>query len=381
MQNSDGITVIFVAVILLVMIGMASLAIDIGYVAVKKNELQNAADAASLAAARKLGEIYEAMSVDEQLAYKVGPADNTADYNAMVSAAQNMAEANISNENNLVVNVEIVEWAGANTQATVKVSVQNSIDFFFAKVLGIDSMNGRADATAALSHPGFIETDLIPVGISRSWFENFPNYCGQKITLYPVTESCVAWHNFSDKSDATKNDIKIVLFDMYKKDFITSKSSGDLINFIGSIEEPPTIEGDVFDWFRLLYETYGYDIDESGNPNPDEPVPKMVKDNDGNDVQDKWYDPLLRKSDIPAYLHEMQTNAVVFRDDADPTSCSNPSGSHEIIGYTRLVIKDVFNIPEKKVVATVECVFAPQSERKPGGNYYGINGSIPTIIE
>jgi len=396
--NNRGVTVILVAVVLLVMIGMASLAIDIGYVAVKKNELQNAADAASLAAARKLGEIYEGMSVNEQLAYKVGPADNTADYNAMVSAAQNMAEANISNENNLVVNVEIVEWAGANTQATVKVTVQISIDFFFAKVLGINSMNGRADATAALSAPGFIETDLIPVGISSSWFENFPNYCGQKITLYPVTESCVAWHNFASTSSV--QEIKDVLLDMYNFSFKTNLSIGDTIQFFSGIGEEA--DGDVYDRFRLVYENQnderGYYIDEFGEPidppNPDEKYPKYVKDEngdylldgDGNKIRDLWYNALTGTGGIEAWEREFWTNAVVFNHTADLSTCDNPSGPYEISGYARLKIKEVYrrglnNNPEKRVVATVECVFASQSERKPGGNYYGVNGSVPTLVE
>jgi Flp pilus assembly protein TadG len=54
LRNERGVTLIFVALILIVLLGIAALALDIGHLFVTKNELQNAADAGALAGARNL---------------------------------------------------------------------------------------------------------------------------------------------------------------------------------------------------------------------------------------------------------------------------------------------------------------------------------------
>ena len=49
--NQRGSVAVITAILLAALIGIAALAVDIGYVAVSKNELQNVADAAALAGA------------------------------------------------------------------------------------------------------------------------------------------------------------------------------------------------------------------------------------------------------------------------------------------------------------------------------------------
>ena len=58
-KDQSGITVVLVALTMAVLIGFAALAVDIGYTLTTKNELQNVADAAALAATRQLGAIYQ----------------------------------------------------------------------------------------------------------------------------------------------------------------------------------------------------------------------------------------------------------------------------------------------------------------------------------
>jgi hypothetical protein len=52
--NQRGVTILLVAIVMVVLIGFAALAIDIGHLFVVRNELQNAADAGALAGARVL---------------------------------------------------------------------------------------------------------------------------------------------------------------------------------------------------------------------------------------------------------------------------------------------------------------------------------------
>ena len=54
LKNRPGVTAVVVAVAMIALLGIAALAIDVGHMAVVKNELQNAADAAALAGARVL---------------------------------------------------------------------------------------------------------------------------------------------------------------------------------------------------------------------------------------------------------------------------------------------------------------------------------------
>ena len=72
-KDESGVTAILIAIVLVVLIGITALAVDIGYVATTKNELQNVADAAALAAANQLGSIYQGMSYEDQRLMYVAP--------------------------------------------------------------------------------------------------------------------------------------------------------------------------------------------------------------------------------------------------------------------------------------------------------------------
>ena len=73
-EKQKGATAVTIAFLLIVLVGFAALSIDVGYLMVTRNELQNVADAAALAAARKLGNYYENMTPEEQLSYECGMA-------------------------------------------------------------------------------------------------------------------------------------------------------------------------------------------------------------------------------------------------------------------------------------------------------------------
>ena len=75
LRGKRGVVAVYVAIILVVLIGFVALAVDVGYMMVVRNQLQNAADASALAATRQLGDIYEQMSsYQEQQDYECNPA-------------------------------------------------------------------------------------------------------------------------------------------------------------------------------------------------------------------------------------------------------------------------------------------------------------------
>ncbi len=53
-KNEKGITAVYVALLIPIFLGFAALAIDVGFIKVTQNELQNAADAAALEGVRAL---------------------------------------------------------------------------------------------------------------------------------------------------------------------------------------------------------------------------------------------------------------------------------------------------------------------------------------
>ncbi len=72
-SNSRGAVAILAGMTLVLLLGLASLVIDIGYGLVTRNALQNIADAASLAGTRELGRIYIPLTTTEQVSYQLKP--------------------------------------------------------------------------------------------------------------------------------------------------------------------------------------------------------------------------------------------------------------------------------------------------------------------
>lgn len=94
LSDQRGASAVLIAIMLVMLIGFAALAVDIGYLYATRNELQNVADAAALAATRKLGELYQVMPSNLQSTYDLGnfPNDKTAIESVAVNvAAQNQA--------------------------------------------------------------------------------------------------------------------------------------------------------------------------------------------------------------------------------------------------------------------------------------------------
>jgi Flp pilus assembly protein TadG len=138
-----GAIAVFAAVLLVVMLGFVAFAVDVGYLSVTRTQMQNAADAAALAAAAYI------------------PNDAT----DAVTAAQQFAGYQTVGGRGLAaesVQIEFGEWDQANrafaSSATpgnaVRVTCERSasrggeIPLFFAAVLGTSSFDARASAVA-----------------------------------------------------------------------------------------------------------------------------------------------------------------------------------------------------------------------------------------
>ena len=353
LHNQKGATAVVIAIVMAALIGIVALAIDVGYVAVTKNELQNIADAAALASAGELGNIYQGLTYDEQQVLYLD--DNGVD--AIKSTAKDVVgegKNRAGGEDIIIDNGDIFinKWSGTSFNSddysqpnAVRVtarrdsSANGPISTFFAKIFGIETLDVSADATAALSglgsaHPHF------PVGISKYWFDvHHDDWCDRGIKLHPTgdIDSCAGWHTYKDWKDyqawpSNAEKLKDILDGLRDGTFeIPLTEFRDEFVFIG---------GDVassFDEMQALFDQ---------------------AEKESVDGQYGW------KVSIPVY---------------DSEDCSNPSGNIRIVGFATALITEVIGPPDKIINATVKCDYVEIG--KGIGSEYGSLGTIPTLVE
>ena len=228
-KNQAGVSAVIVAIVLPMLIGFGALAVDVGYMLVTKNELQNVADASALAGARYLGRTYEGLSRAEQQAHVFSRSD-------IVDVVQQVALKNQAAKMNIVINdtdadfdnpdadVLIGDWdseTGLDPRLTATFILPDAVRViarrddnangpiltFFARIFNIATVNVVADATAALTAPTAVEEGELktPFGISERMFD--PPNCTDTIEFSPTSNSCAGWHNFFDdiNADTMKN--------------------------------------------------------------------------------------------------------------------------------------------------------------------------------
>jgi hypothetical protein len=174
--DDSGSVMVLSAVLLVALLGFAALAIDIGHLYVVKNELQNAADAGSLAGANNFAPYlptnpptpdWDAASAAANSATKANKTDQTlitdcqveVGYFNLVSRKLQPATIAPTTVDVPAVRVTVSRVAGQNTGAVLP---------FVAQILGIDFMNVSAQATAMLSCPSIAPSQsLFPVAINK----------------------------------------------------------------------------------------------------------------------------------------------------------------------------------------------------------------------
>jgi Flp pilus assembly protein TadG len=357
-ERRGAVSIIMAIMVFFVLIGLMALAIDVGYLYATKNELQNIADGAALAAAGELG---DQLSNGETL--------NDTD---IKDAAIKIGEGNQAGGKTIFSlgdKVEIGTWdqdadpkfvPEATPPNAVRVTARRAgtgttneaVKTFFAAIFGVHSVDVSADATAALLPPRNMEP--IPVGISRYWFEyEWPGgFCNQPIRFHPTggIEGCAGWHNYYDpdnpeKSNANANQLKTILEGLKTGDFTI----------------PETIVG------KTKYAFIGGDVASVFTKHGQElsPIEALYDSKKGNCCED----PDLCPNDWCA--------AVVVYDRDD---CSNPNKSITIVGFAPVIITGILGPPQKTIEGRVLCdkVVWAQGE---SGEYYGYLTGIPRLVE
>lgn len=120
LKKEDGAAIVIISIAMVAILGFMSLVTDFGLLALNKERLQNACDAAALAGSRELPDQANAILV-------------ASDYLQNNDVSPTEAE---------------ISFPQVNGAPTIQVSVKHSVEFFFAKVLGINSgtVSGSAQA-------------------------------------------------------------------------------------------------------------------------------------------------------------------------------------------------------------------------------------------
>jgi len=418
LQNRRGVTAVIVAICLVMLIGFAALAIDVGYLYSTRNELQNVADAGALSGAGYLGSVYETLTYSQQIGYIFNRQD-------VVDAVNQVTQKNKAAGASILIRdaeadgdiiIGLLDWStdppSVNPTLTEPDAVQvisrrdsianNPIATFFAPVFRIldptydPRKNVTAIATAALTASTTVEEGVLktPLGVSECIF---PKPCTDLIQFSPTTESCAGWHNFFDHADAHRMEEKMIglikgdvngvdsnhdgtvdqldqpcfllpcgpdwldqFFDISNEpDAQTTPAagSGDEINFQG---------GDIGSLFLggVLDTDYnGVDVGTViGDEKHPAPFPALFdyfkyRDDDGNN--DIW------TATIPVYK--------------DDVCCTNPNTALEIAFFAKIVIHMPNPPPDKTVTVTLDCndTFTPG---RGGGGEGNLKGTIPNLV-
>lgn len=276
-KNQQGLVLVLFAFLLFPLLGIAALAIDIGYVAVTKNELQNSADAAALAGAGKLGSIYKDQT--PPLALTSTQEGEIATLASMIGKENKAAGQSPDIKTS---DIQIGIWDAITNKFTyplpnplpvftlpnaVRVTVRpdengsiptGSVTTFFAKIFEVSSVPVSATATAALSAPCMVQPDkLSPIVIS----DESP-YCNANPDIVFTSndpQPCGAWQTF-DQVANTDNIRDLINTLMYIKKCnmecgkkssteadIPSKDVGDTVNVMNGLS------ADVWECFQNLY--------------------------------------------------------------------------------------------------------------------------------
>jgi len=187
-NNESGAVLIIVALLLTVFLGLAALSIDVGYMMVVRNELQNAADAAALSGA---GYFWH------------NNTSGTPNWSAAQAGASTTAPSNKAGGNTIVdYEIQPGYWnlantalglqptsitPGANDVTAVKVTVRRAagknggpLNTFFGAIVGKSTVDVSATATAISASPGTAKTGaFLPVAITKAVADQKNSYkCG-----------------------------------------------------------------------------------------------------------------------------------------------------------------------------------------------------------
>lgn len=400
----SGAVLVLVAISIVALLGVAALAVDLGYLMVTRNEVQNVADGASLAGARQLGAIYQGLPHSEQQTYFC---DGTCQ-GLVQGAAQDVALRNRAGGVDMTVDVEdirIGRWDVETDIFTPTYTKPNAVHVvarrdeednepvstFFARVLGIGEVPVNADAIAAMTGQATVQDGelLFPVTLSEWFFQGDASRCNEYIKFSPTDEtSCGGWTTWDEKSNAAR--LKRILDgdevspEMKVGETRINTTGGDVAaafdNMLGLFQRMGCASTDddiladrefIGDGCVGWEEAIGHDdaipfLDENGDQT------YYLLDNGQPDYS------------APRYYHMWQTSVPVYDySEFNPDKpCANPGSQVQwrVVGFAPVTITDVMPPPDRTIQGIVECEWVGPEDNRGGGGNFGLIGPIPGLV-
>lgn len=304
LKDQTGAVAIMVALLLIVFIGFAALAIDLGHLYVVRNEIQNAADAGALAGARFLyNDTGTSVNVGaNQIAYDAARANNS----EKVAVDVNWTSGNVGDvqrghwsfatrtftPNDSTAPVDL--WNASTAELDANTNFINAVKVvarrqgtpavsFFARIFGHDSFELAADAVAYIGFAGNLqpgEADQ-PIAICAQSIKDENEYYSCNIGRMlnsgsnNATHNTAGWTNFSQPCEtANANEMRQLICGSGNPDAVTY---GDGMGATGGVQQTT---------FDDLRDCWISNADTDGNGIPDEPweLTLPVIDCPGNNV-------------------------------------------------------------------------------------------------
>jgi len=185
LHDRSGATAVITAVVLVVLVGVAALAVDVGQIYAVQGEIKRAVEAGALAGARglwPLGNELPSTGIPDPAIY---PSCANATANATTTAthvANKVAGASLGG-----VTVEVGRWnfktktftlgCPGNANAVRVTATKSAVPTFFAKVFGTSSFDKTATAVAVMDWISAVGQGAMPIALNKT-------YC----TPYAVTQ-------------------------------------------------------------------------------------------------------------------------------------------------------------------------------------------------
>jgi Flp pilus assembly protein TadG len=348
-NGERGMIMIMMAIAIVGLIGAGSLAIDLGSALVTRAELQNVADAASLASTRELAMVYKVKYQENpDFDYKAYTLSGTEKAQIQAKAVQFAAANKAGGLDIIVDNADIrpakVDSAGNMTYQDTGVravsvkgrrdgTTNEQVQTELARVLGINQIAITAESTAAISAMGTLKAGQgeFPVALDEDWFKTHNCASNETVTFYPVSPtSCAGFHTF-ESSPASAAKLGKIFEEIKKKTFVS----------------PETTAG------KTYYEFTG------GT------VASAIKD-----AEDMWK--------ARRVANHFRTTVPVYKSNG----CQNPNQALLIVGFARIDITNVRTSPTNLIEGDVECgIFDHDVGTGGGGGDFGVLVGTPGMIQ
>ncbi len=436
-NNSEkGAVAAIVAICLVVLVGMAALAIDIGKIYTTKNELQNISDAAALAGTVELRDIYQ----NEVIPNSIQNFEcDTSCIAKIRDAARTVAAKNLPQGINIQEilkdsDIEIGRWDSSTSvfspntilptavEVTAKRDGANSISLFFAGIFNISNTDVMSNkSTASLTGASQMPEPEVttPFAVSQLLF---PDDCTDVVQFRP-SASCGSWHNFlwpSNSSDISTHILGTIYRHQYNGE--DSSDSGDVLisgkqwleenfninisNFekdleklykVGNVDEielSPYKVGDEFNFIGGVSSTHFsnhvVDVDGTdGGKKYDGNTSEYAINQSGNIANNPnnpspmfaIYD-YFRYRDGDGNNEIWSTYTPVYEEYGETIAdCSNPNQSKKIVAFAKVEVIMPKRPPYSEVDVKMNCNLEFGDEQGSGITAGNVYGTIPKLVQ